>query len=96
MATRRVKRRLAAILAADVAGYSRLMGLDEQRTHLHLKAHFGQLVYSKLNNHGDKSSRIPGDTGGISDCSRRAAVCCRIQLGMIPNDFELHSDHLEF
>jgi adenylate cyclase len=38
--------RLAAILAADVAGYSRLMGADEEGTHERLKAHFRQL--SKL------------------------------------------------
>jgi len=41
-------RRLAAILAADVAGYSRLMGFDEEGTHERLKAHFQQLVEPKL------------------------------------------------
>jgi adenylate cyclase len=35
----RVERRLAAILATDVAGYSRLMGADEERTHERLKTH---------------------------------------------------------
>jgi class 3 adenylate cyclase len=39
-----VERRLAAILAADVAGYSRLMGADEEGTHEHLRAHFRELV----------------------------------------------------
>jgi class 3 adenylate cyclase len=34
-----VERRLAAILAADVAGYSRLMGADEEGTHERLRAH---------------------------------------------------------
>ena len=38
MATERVERRLAAILAADVAGYSRLMGADEEGTLARLKA----------------------------------------------------------
>ena len=38
MATGRVERRLAAILAADVAGYSRLMGADEEGTLARLKA----------------------------------------------------------
>jgi adenylate cyclase len=37
-------RRLAAILAADVAGYSRLMGADEEGTHERLQAHLRQLV----------------------------------------------------
>jgi hypothetical protein len=39
MAEARVERRLAAILAADVAGYSRLMGVDEEGTLAALKAH---------------------------------------------------------
>jgi adenylate cyclase len=34
-------RRLTAILAADVAGYSRLMGVDEEGTHERLKEHLG-------------------------------------------------------
>jgi adenylate cyclase len=37
-------RRLAAILAVDVAGYSRLMGADEEGTHERLSAHFRELV----------------------------------------------------
>ena len=37
-------RRLTAILAADVAGYSRLMEADEEGTHERLKAHFEQLI----------------------------------------------------
>jgi adenylate cyclase len=39
MVTARVERRLAAILAADVVGYSRLMERDEDRTLARLKAH---------------------------------------------------------
>jgi hypothetical protein len=39
MATTTATRRLAAILAADVVGYSRLMGADEEGTHERLKAH---------------------------------------------------------
>ena len=44
-------RRLAAILAADVAGYSRLMGADEEGTHERFKAHFQQLINPKINEH---------------------------------------------
>ena len=44
-------RRLAAILAADVAGYSRLMGADEEGTHERLKAHLGELVNPKIAEH---------------------------------------------
>jgi hypothetical protein len=39
-----VERKLAAILAADVAGYSRLMGMDEEGTHERLRAHLRDLV----------------------------------------------------
>src|SRR6516162_11391255 len=41
-------RRLAAILAADVAGYSRLMGADEERTHERLQAHLRDLLDPKI------------------------------------------------
>jgi hypothetical protein len=43
--------RLAAILAADVAGYSRLMGGDEEGTHERLKAHRRELVDPKISEH---------------------------------------------
>ena len=46
-----VERRLAAILAADVAGYSRLMGADEEGTHERLKGHFHQLIDPKIREH---------------------------------------------
>jgi adenylate cyclase len=45
-------RRLAAILATDVAGYSRLMGADEEGTHERLKAHLGELVNPKIGAQG--------------------------------------------
>jgi class 3 adenylate cyclase len=54
-----VERRLAAILAAAVAGYSRLMGADEEGTHERLKAHFGQLVDPKIKEHRGRSHRCP-------------------------------------
>ena len=42
-----MERRLAAILAADVVGYSRLMGADEAATLAALKAHRGELVEAR-------------------------------------------------
>ena len=48
-------RRLTAILAADVAGYSRLMGAYEEGTHERLKAHLGELVNPKINEHRGRS-----------------------------------------
>jgi adenylate cyclase len=54
-------RRLAAILAADVAGYSRLMGADEEGTHERLKAHFRELVDSKIKEHRGRIVKNTGD-----------------------------------
>ena len=48
MATERVERRLAAILAADVAGYSRLMGADEEGMLARLKALRRELTDPKI------------------------------------------------
>jgi adenylate cyclase len=50
-------RRLTAILAADVAGYSRLMGVDEEGTHERLKAHRRELVDPKINEHHGRRHR---------------------------------------
>ena len=57
MSGKRVERRLAAILAADVAGYSRLMEADEEGTLARLKALHRELVYPKIAEH---NGRIPG------------------------------------
>jgi len=57
----RVERRLAAILAVDVAGYSRLMGEDEEGTHERLKAHFAQLVRPKIEEHRGRVVKNTGD-----------------------------------
>src|SRR5499427_1806390 len=54
-------RRLAAILAADVAGYSRLMGADEEGTHERLKAHLGELVNPKIREHRGRIVKNTGD-----------------------------------
>jgi class 3 adenylate cyclase len=48
-----VARRLDAILAADVVGYSRLMGVDEEGTLERLKAHRRELVDPKIREHHD-------------------------------------------
>jgi adenylate cyclase len=54
-------RRLAAILAADVAGYSRLMGADEEGTHERLKAHRRELVDPKISEHSGRIVKTTGD-----------------------------------
>ena len=47
----RVERRLAAIFAGDIAGYSRLMSVDEEGTLHHLKVHRKELVDPKITEH---------------------------------------------
>jgi class 3 adenylate cyclase len=56
-----VERRLAAILAADVAGYSRLMGADEEGTHQHLRAHLREVVDPKTKEHRGRVVKNTGD-----------------------------------
>src|SRR6266436_2781520 len=57
----RVERRLAAILAADVAGYSRLMGTDEEGTLARLKAHRRELIDPKIREHRGRIVKTTGD-----------------------------------
>jgi adenylate cyclase len=81
-------RRLAAILAADVAGYSRLMGADEEGTHERLKAHFGQLVDPKIKEHRGRIVKNTGDGLLAEFPSVVDAVRCavEIQRGMIDRE----------
>src|ERR1700751_4858424 len=57
----RVERRLAAILAADVAGYSRLMGADEEGTLERLKALRRELLDPKIAEHRGRLVKTTGD-----------------------------------
>ena len=61
MTTTTATRRLAAILAADVVGYSRLMGADEEGTHERLKAHLRQLIDPKIKEHRGHIVKNTGD-----------------------------------
>jgi adenylate cyclase len=76
LATERVERRLAAILAADVAGYSRLMGANEEGTLVRLKAHRRELIDSASKSTRAASSRPPPRMlvgfGSVVDALRRA------------------------
>ena len=56
-------RRLAAILAADVAGYSRLMGANEEGTHERLQAHLAELANPKITDHQGRVVKNTGDSG---------------------------------
>jgi len=73
-------RRLTAILAADVAGYSRLMRADEERTHERLKAHRRQLVDPKIKEHHGRVVKTTGDGMLVEFPSVVDAVRCAVEL----------------
>jgi adenylate cyclase len=85
MAQDRVERRLSAILAADVAGFSRLMGMDEQSTLAQLRAHRRELIEPKFGEHRGRVVKQTGDGMLVEFGSVVDAVCCavEIQSGMI-------------
>src|SRR5262245_25032267 len=73
-------RRLTAILAADVAGYSRLMGADEEGTHERLRAHLRELVEPKIAEHRGRVVKNTGD-GFLSEfASVVDAVRCAAEV----------------
>ena len=84
-------RRLAAILAADIAGYSRLMGADEEGTHERLQAHLRELVNPKINKHRGRIVKNTGDGLLAEFPSVVDAVRCsvEIQRGMVDREPEV-------
>src|SRR6516225_5654253 len=78
-------RRLAAILAADVAGYSRLMGADEEGTHEQLKAHRRELIDPKIAAHRGRIVKTTGDGMLVEFASTVDALRCAaaIQTAMV-------------
>jgi adenylate cyclase len=88
LATERVERRLAAILAADVVGYSRLMGADEEGTLARLKAHRRELIDPKIKEHKGRIVKTTGDGklaefSSVVDAVRSAA---EIQRAMVDSN----------
>jgi len=83
-------RRLAAILAADVAGYSRLMGADEEGTHERLKAHLRELVEPKIVEHRGRIVKNTGDGFLAEFASVVDAVRCAVEMqrGMMDREPE--------
>src|SRR6202049_631696 len=84
-------RRLTAILAADVAGYSRLMGADEEGTHERLRAHLQELINPKIAEHRGRIVKNTGD-GFLAEFSSVVdAVRCaaEIQRGMADREPEV-------
>jgi TolB-like protein/cytochrome c-type biogenesis protein CcmH/NrfG len=84
-------RRLTAILAADIAGYSRLMGADEEGTHERVRAHLRELVDPKIREHRGRTVKNTGDGFLAEFPSVVDAVRCavEVQRGMIDRELEV-------
>src|SRR5450631_4253358 len=91
MAEERVERRLTAILAADVAGYSRLMGADEEGTLAQLKAHRRELVDHKVEEHHGRIIKTTGDGMLVEFASVVNAARCAVEIqhGMIARNADV-------
>jgi TolB-like protein/class 3 adenylate cyclase len=76
----RIERRLAAILAADVAGYSRLTGLDEEGTHVRLRDRLRGLADPKVSEHRGKIVKYMGDGLLAEFASVVDAARCAIEV----------------
>jgi adenylate cyclase len=99
MAEDRVQRRLAAILAADVVGYSRLIGADEEGTLARLKAHRRELIDPKIAEHTGRVVKTTCDGILVEFASAVDAVRCAIgfQRGMAErNTGVMQNQRIEF
>jgi adenylate cyclase len=80
LTAKRVERRLAAVLAADVAGYSRLMGADEEGTLAHLKASRKTLVDPAIAAHRGRIVKTTGDGMLVEYASAVDAARCAVEI----------------
>jgi class 3 adenylate cyclase len=94
LATERVERRLVTVLAADIAGYSRLTELDEEGTLARLRAHRRELIDPKIDEHGGRTIRATGDSLLAEFASATEAVRCavEVQRGMIKRNVNTAPD----
>src|SRR3974390_1914451 len=85
MAEQRAERRLTAILAGDVAGYSRLMGADEEGTLSRLTAHRREFLEPKIADHRGRIVKRTGDGVLVEFASAVDAIRCALELqrGMV-------------
>jgi adenylate cyclase len=89
-----VERRFTAILAADVAGYSRLMGADEEGTHEQFKTHCRELVDPKIGEHRGRIVKTTRDGMLAEFPSVVDAVRCAVEMqrAMIDRNAEIADD----
>jgi adenylate cyclase len=99
LAGERVERRLAAVLAADVAGYSRLMGRDEERTLANLKSFRKTLFDPAIAAHRGRIVKTTGDGMLVEFASAVDAARCavEVQRGMAGQNADIPQDlRIEF
>ena len=94
MVEERTQRHLAAILAADVAGYTRLMEQDETDTFARLKAHRKELFEPEIEKHGGRVFKLTGDGllaefGSVVDAVECAVA---VQRGMAERNKDVADD----
>jgi adenylate cyclase len=89
-----LERRLTAILAADIVGYSRLMGIDEAGTLAAVRAHRAELVDKTIANHRGRIVKLTGDGMLIEFPSVVNAVACaaEVQRGMVERNKDVPQD----
>ena len=80
MADERLQRRLAAILSADVVGYSRLMGIDEAGTLARLNALRREVIDPTIAAHSGRIVKLMGDGALVEFASAVDAVICAIEI----------------
>lgn len=80
MVRQRVERKLAAVLVADVAGYSRLMELDEEETHRRLSALQREVIRAQIGQHHGRIIKNTGDGVLVDFASVVDAVRCAVEI----------------
>jgi adenylate cyclase len=79
-ADRKVERRLAAVLAADVVGFSTLMGQDEEGTLAQIRSLRREIFEPKISNHRGRVVKTTGDGILVEFSSPVEAVCCAVEV----------------
>ncbi len=94
MAADRVERKLAAILAADMVGYSRLIGADEEGTIARQKAHRAELIDPTIAEYRGRIVKLMGDGALVEFASVVDAVKCAVavQVGMAGRETDVPED----
>jgi len=80
MANQSMERRLTAILAADVVGYARLMGADQEGTRAQFNAHYRELIEPSVTQHRGRIVKTTGDALLVEFASVVDAVECAVAI----------------